>query len=406
MNKRLDFVRLARSRHGNQITRQEIIALRNECNFDWPNWLLNEPTFRVGRAIYTIPADDHPLVQNESGGLPMPVITAAPVAAPSPATLVAAATHDPVPHSAFNGGQSLVPQKLDIYVPFGFHKDLVAILASKLFFPVYVTGLSGCGKTTTVDQVCHEVRRELFRVNITAETDEDDLLGGYRLIDGNTVWQDGPVVQCMTRGGVLLLDEIDLGSSKIMCLQPVLEGKGVYLKKVNRWAMPKPGFTVVATANTKGKGSDDGKFVGTNVMNEAFLDRVGAACFEQAYPPNKVETKILLRAMASCSIPTKENEHFAKCLVSWANNTRQSYANGAIEDIITTRRLVDIVKAFAITKDKMRAIQLCTNRFDTETQKNFRDLYCKIDAQVAQEEADRAAKAAAAGETATEDETA
>lgn len=399
-NHRIEFARIARARFGNQITREQIIALRDELKMPWPSWLVTDAGSRIGRGRYQIPTDTSPLLMGDD--------TCVPVVAVAPVESVAAAVHAhaparPVAHAfAFNGGESLVPGKLDIYVPFGFHKDLVCILASKLFYPVYVTGLSGCGKTTTVDQVCHETGRELFRVNITAETDEDDLLGGFRLVNGETVWQDGPVVQCMTRGGVLLLDEVDLGTPKIMCLQPVLEGKGVYLKKVNRWAMPSPGFTVVATANTKGKGSDDGQFVGTNVMNEAFLDRIGAACFEQAYPPAKTEIRILLRAMASCNIPAKENEGFAKCLVTWANNTRASFAQGAIENIITTRRLVDIVKAYAIFRNKMKAIELSVTRFDADTQKNFKDLYCKIDAQVAQEEADRAATAAALG--VTEDE--
>ena len=155
--------------------------------------------------------------------------------------------------------QNLVPSKDDNYVPFGNFTDVKKIIQSGIFYPTFITGLSGNGKTFSVEQACAALNRELIRVNITIETDEDDLIGGFRLVDGNTVWHNGPVVEALERGAVLLLDEVDLASNKILCLQSILEGKGVFLKKTGRYVNPAPGFTVVATANTKGKGSDDGR---------------------------------------------------------------------------------------------------------------------------------------------------
>lgn len=307
------------------------------------------------------------------------------VAERSAQALVAAAgasTSDEDLAMALSNGESksLVPATMTGYVPYGYFDDVEAIIRSGMFYPVFITGLSGNGKTTMIDQVCAKLARELFRVNITVETDEDDLLGGFRLVDGSTVWQDGPVVAAMERGGILLLDEIDLASSKIMCLQPVLEGKGVFLKKVGRFVKPADGFTVFATANTKGKGSDDGRFVGTNVMNEAFLDRF-PICIEQDYPPAIMERKILYKKMDSLGID-KGYRPFADNLVKWASVIRKSFAESTVDEIITTRRLLNIIEGFAIFSKKRRAIELGLARFDENTKTNFLQLYTKVDANI------------------------
>jgi MoxR-like ATPase len=262
-------------------------------------------------------------------------------------------------------------------VPFGCHNDIKKIVSKKVFFPVYVTGLSGNGKTTTFEQVCAELGREFFRVNITPETSEDDLLGGFRLINGETVWVDGPVVTAMKRGAFLLLDEIDLGTTKVMCLQPVLEGKGVFLKKTNTWIHPAKGFTVGLTGNTKGRGDDTGKFVGTNVMNEAFLDRVPLT-IEQEYPKPEVEEKIVIKVMEQNG---DSDEEFAKILVKWADQIRRSYAEGASDEVITTRRLVQAAQGYAIFGSRKKAVEGILTRFDTLTQQAFMDLYKKLDAE-------------------------
>ena len=269
--------------------------------------------------------------------------------------------------------QSLIPQKDSNFVQFGNFKDLKNIIGSRSFFPVFITGLSGNGKTMGVEQSCAQLNRELIRVNITIETDEDDLIGGFRLVDGNTVWHNGPVIEALERGAVLLLDEIDLASNKILCLQSVLEGKGVFLKKIGKYVKPAPGFTVVATANTKGKGSDDGRFIGTNVLNEAFLERFPIT-FEQSYPTVATEVKILNNI---CS-----DETFCKHLSDWADIIRKTFYDGGVDEVISTRRLVHIVQAFNIFGDKMKSIQVCLNRFDDETKQAFMDLYDKVDADV------------------------
>lgn len=270
-----------------------------------------------------------------------------------------------------------IPEVSDEYVPFGFFNDAVKIVKSNMFYPVYITGLSGNGKTYMVEQACAKSGRELFRVNITVETDEDDLLGGFRLIDGETVWHDGPVVTAMRRGAVLLLDEIDLASNKIMCLQPVLEGKGIYLKKINEFVKPAQGFTAFATANTKGRGSEDGRFVGTNVLNEAFLERFDITV-EQEYAPSASEKKILAKHT--------DDQEFINNLVLWANVIRKSFREGVVDDIVTTRRLVKIVKSNAIFQNRTKAIDLCLSRFDAEVKEAFFDLYSKVDSKIITEE--------------------
>ena len=272
--------------------------------------------------------------------------------------------------------QNLVPEKDATFVKFGNFPDIKKIIASKLFYPTFVTGLSGNGKTFGIEQVCAQLGRELIRVNITIETDEDDLIGGFRLVNGNTVWHNGPVVEALERGAILLLDEIDLASNKILCLQPVLEGKGLFLKKIGKFVQPKAGFNVVATANTKGKGSDDGRFIGTNVLNEAFLERFPVT-FEQAYPAPAHETKILNNVASTLGV---NDSDFCKRLVDWADIIRKTFYDGGIEEIISTRRLVHILRAFSIFNNKEKAIKVCINRFDDETKQSFIELYDKVDA--------------------------
>ena len=272
--------------------------------------------------------------------------------------------------------QNLVPDKDSNFVPFGNFSDVKKIIQSGIFYPTFITGLSGNGKTFSVEQACAALNRELIRVNITIETDEDDLIGGFRLVNGETVWHNGPVIEALERGAVLLLDEVDLASNKILCLQSVLEGKGVFLKKTGRYVQPAAGFNVIATANTKGKGSDDGRFIGTNVLNEAFLERF-AITIEQPYATTAVEKKIVLGAMKKYG---KVDEDFATNLVTWAEVIRKTFFDGGIDELISTRRLDHIVKAFAIFSDKMKAIELCIARFDDETKESFKDLYTKVDA--------------------------
>ena len=272
--------------------------------------------------------------------------------------------------------QNLIPQVDDTFVKFGSFTDIKKIISSKLFYPTFITGLSGNGKTFSVEQACAQLGRELIRVNITIETDEDDLIGGFRLVNGATVWHNGPVIEALERGAILLLDEIDLASNKILCLQSVLEGNGVFLKKVGRFVRPKAGFNVFATANTKGKGSDDGRFIGTNVLNEAFLERFPVT-YEQDYPAPSVEKKILGRIASNLGVT---DTAFLERLVDWADIIRKTFYDGGIEDIISTRRLVHIVRAFSIFNDKAKAIKVCVNRFDDETKQSFLELYDKVDA--------------------------
>ena len=269
--------------------------------------------------------------------------------------------------------KSLVPENDATFVKFGPFPDIKKIIQSKQFYPTFITGLSGNGKTFSVEQACAQLKREIIRVNITIETDEDDLIGGFRLVNGATVWHNGPVIEALERGAILLLDEIDLASNKILCLQSILEGNGIFLKKIGRFVKPARGFNIFATANTKGKGSDDGRFIGTNVLNEAFLERFPVT-FEQSYPSVKTEEKIL---NLLC-----DDKEFCKRLVDWGDIIRKTFYDGGVEEIISTRRLVHIVKAYSIWKNKEKAIEVCVNRFDDETKQAFLDLYDKVDADV------------------------
>ena len=275
--------------------------------------------------------------------------------------------------------QCFIPEKDNNYVPFGNFTDLKKVVKSKEFYPIFITGLSGNGKTVSVEQACAQSNRELIRVNITIETDEDDLIGGFRLVNGETVWHNGPVIEALSRGAVLLLDEVDLASNKILCLQSILEGKGVFLKKIGKYVRPEVGFNVIATANTKGKGSDDGRFIGTNVLNEAFLERFPVT-FEQEYPSVATEQKILDNISSDAE--------FNKRLCDWADIIRRTFFDGGIDEVISTRRLVHIVKAYAIFGSKEKSISYCISRFDVETKQAFKELYDKVDIDVNFDEAE------------------
>ena len=279
---------------------------------------------------------------------------------------------------------NLIPKKDPQYVSWGHFRDIKTVLEKKIFYPIFVTGLSGNGKTSMIREVCAKLKRDFIRINITVETDEDDLLGGFRLVNGETVWQDGPLVVAMKTGAVALIDEVDLASHKIMCLQPIMEGQPIYLKKINEVVYPQHGFNIVATANTKGKGSEDGRFMGTNILNEAFLDRFSAT-FYQEYPSATYESKILKKQF---QLHDLQEDDFVDKLVKWADVIRQSYKEGAVDEIITTRRLIDITKSFAIFNDKMKSVMMCLERFDTESKESFSYLYTKVDAGVSLEEVD------------------
>jgi hypothetical protein len=362
------------------ITRQQLVHLYENCNVSYPTWLVKDDSKRIGRGVYSLDDVDMTNAKPAPKAVkPVKSIPAAEIASAVPVAQVTEVSNHADMAMALHASSdtiSLVPSKASGYVPFGHFPDVRMIIKSGKFYPTYITGLSGNGKTMMIEQICAQEKRELVRANITKETDEDDLIGGFRLIDGKTVWQNGPVIVAMERGAILLLDEVDLGDAKLMCLQPVLEGKPIYLKKINRVVTPAPGFNILATANTKGKGSDDGRFIGTNVMNEAFLERFSIT-FEQEYPPLKTEAKILNNVLGASGI---EDKDFADKLVNWADMIRKAFYDGAVSDIISTRRLVHICEAYAIFgQDREKAIKLCLNRFDVDTKGGFYDLYLKLD---------------------------
>ena len=340
------------------VTRAQINALVKKKVIKNPSWLKSDK-YKVGRGVYKLPLNDNEETADNN------VVESPKVEK----------TESKAAYIVSSLTENVIPDKDKDFVNFGNFSDIRNIITSKKFYPVFITGLSGNGKTLAVTQSCAVAKREMIRVNITIETDEDDLLGGYRLRDGQTVWQNGPVIEAMNRGAVLLLDEIDRASNKIMCLQPILEGSGIYVKKINKWVKPKFGFNVVATANTKGQGSEDGKFIGTNVLNEAFLERFPVT-FEQEYPAAKTEEKIVATKLKSAG---KSDVKFAKNLVTWADVIRRTYFDGGVDEIISTRRLVHIAEAYGIFKNKMKAISVCTNRFDEDVKTSFVDLYSKVD---------------------------
>jgi len=351
--------------------------------FSWPAWVTADKSRRLGRGLFSVP---------EIGGGTAPVATSKSKPAAKPAvrtittvptvttttvaateTLTAAVT-DPALTEFNNEFGSMIPTKLPTYVPFGHYKDVETIIRAGKFAPTFITGLPGNGKTTMVEQICASLKREFFRVNITALTDEEDLIGGFRLVNGDMVWQDGPAIVAMKRGGVLLLDEVDQGTPKMMCLQPVLEGKPVFIKKINTWVKPEAGFTVICTANTKGQGDPEGRFAGAQILNAAMLDRL-AFTFEQAYPSPAMEKKILLKNMDAQNC---RDEDFAEILVQWADTIRKSHAKGGCDEIVTTRRLIDTVTAFALFADRQKAVELVCARFDEANRKSFLSLFTKF----------------------------
>ena len=359
-------------------TRRQIIDSANELGLGFPAWLVNgRKDLKVDRGVYNLTA--------MFGGQ-----TVAPIAAPAPAVaqpleVVETKTPATVVQAKLQVEvDNLIPNKDETFVPFGFYKDLKKVLQGNLFYPIFISGLSGNGKTTMVEQVCANLKREAIRVNISIETDEDDLIGGNTLVDGNVVYREGPVLTAMKRGAILILDEIDRGSNKMMCLQAILEGKPYFNKKTGETVTPAPGFNIVATANTKGRGSDDGKFISANILDEAFLERF-AITVEQEYPTMATEKKIVLKKMERTN--TSDDE-FATHLVTWSDVIRKTYYEGAIDELISTRRLEHIVNAFAVFGDKQKAVQLCVNRFDEDTKQAFIDLYSKVDPTVELNEAD------------------
>ena len=372
-DRKVDFVNVARDTLGmdrTTITRPEVILVRDTLGLkSTPTWLKKLKTGVRGE--YFLPTSD--------GKYDM---TDAPVVTSAAQETVSAVAMAPQGLSVLEEQESYLPEAFEGYVSFGNFTTVKEVVKSKMFYPIFITGMSGNGKTLMVKEVCAKLKREFVRTNITIETDEDDLIGGFRLLNGETVWHDGPVVMAMKRGAVLLLDEIDLASNKVMCLQPILEGSSVYIKKIGKWVHPAPGFTVIATANTKGQGSDDGRFIGTNVLNEAFLERFPIT-LEQSYPTNKVEEKILTNELAKID---KVDGEFVGNLIKWADVIRKTFMDGGVDEIISTRRLVHIVGAYGIFDNKLKSIEMCVSRFDTETKDSFLDLYTKVDSGVSVED--------------------
>ena len=374
--KRQEFVNMARDLLGQDrttITRPEIMLVMEERGQDHPSWIKKLKTGVRGE--YFLPA-----ANGMYGSVDL--VEAVNSAITTVNETVASVQMAPSAVGVMDEQDSYIPEKFVGYVPWGNFNTVKDVIKSKIFYPLFITGLSGNGKTLMVQEVCARLNREYVRANITIETDEDDLIGGFRLLNGETVWHDGPVVTAMKRGALLLLDEIDLASNKIMCLQPVLEGSSIYIKKIGKWVHPENGFNVIATANTKGQGSDDGRFIGTNIMNESFLERFPVT-IEQSYPTGKMEEKILNNEFAKHD---KVENEFSGNLVKWADVIRKTFYEGGVDEIISTRRLVHIVNAFAIFEDKMKAISMCISRFDSETKESFLDLYSKVDAGVSVED--------------------
>jgi midasin (ATPase involved in ribosome maturation) len=368
MNKNAkEFVMASESIFGEEaiLNRDDITKVCNESGAPYPYWLVTKAAYRYDRGQYKVPPSGEKIVKKTET-----IVKSEPeleVAYAQPAQVLEFRQPKLIDES-----DSAVPAVFDDYVPFGFYKDLQNIVKSKNFYPVFITGLSGNGKTLMVEQVCANLKRECIRVNISVETDESDLLGGPTLVNGNVVNRDGPVLQAMKKGAILLIDEVDRGSNKLMCLQGIMEGKPHYNKKSGEMVYPKQGFNIIATANTKGRGSDEGKYL-SQILDDAFLERFPITV-EQEYPDVKTEKKILA--------PLLDDKDFLDNLVQWADVVRKSYDEGATDEIISTRRLVHIAKAYGIFNDRMKAITLCVNRFEEETKMAFLDLYSKVDASV------------------------
>ena len=338
-----------------QVSRKQIQTVMETLKSSkYPTWLMEN---KLGRGLYAIPG----------GSVTAPIAGNTALAPQQPESIIV----------DYTNLDSLIPKIDGNYVPFGNYKDLERIIASKQFYPTYISGPTGNGKSTSIEQICAKLQKPLIRVNLNKMTDEDQLIGSKTLVDGNVEIVEGPVMIAMRLGIPLLLDEIDAGGANtLLCLQPILEGKPFYFKLKNEMVYPAAGFNIFATANTKGKGSDDGRYIGTNVLNEAFLERF-AVTFNQEYPEAKVEIKIVQNLMKSFGVL---DEEFASNLVKWAEAIRRTFDAGGVDETITTRRLVHIVRAFSIFKNQKKAIELCTNRFDDATRLAFVDLFDKVSA--------------------------
>lgn len=374
-NVREQFIKVAVATGKEILTLQELKDLCEDNDLKFPQWYAKDLNYRAGRGMYRVPTD---LSSN-------PAVVPAPVAAP---TINVQAQVLKMPQDKISHGnrianvvtdletEDLIPKPYKNYVPFGNYEDLVQIISSNKFFPIFITGHSGNGKTMSVEQACAKLKRKFVCVSMTPETDESDLLGNYVLINGQMEWRDGPVTVAARQGAVLCIDEIDYGAQNLSCLQRVLEGKPFLLKKKNESVVPAEGFTVIATANTKGKGSDDGRYMFTNVLNEAFLERF-LNTYEQDWPPVTVEKKIIKKEL---TFHGRSDDEFADKLVTWADVIRKTFSEGAADEIISTRRLVHIAKTFSVFGNRLKAIELCLNRFDADTKASFLDLYTKVDA--------------------------
>ena len=372
-SEKVAFIAAAAQRFGEVVTRQQLVTLSEETGTKRQFWL-EADQYRVGRGKYQLPLQEFNINMAGLALVKSDPISSMPISEPIKAPVAKAVAKMSSVARMQEG--AIIPKVNPLYVPFGFFDNMKRIVASKKFYPVFVSGLSGNGKTFMVEQACAQLKVECLRVNISPETDEDDLIGGFRLIDGETKWFDGPVVQAMKSGAVLILDEIDRGSNKLMCLQGVLEGKGLFVKKTGEFVEPVAGFNIIATANTKGKGDETGRYMAATILDDAFLERFPITV-EQEYPDVKIETKILTKLFASLNITDKA---FAENLVKWADIIRKTFEEGAIDELISTRRLSHIAEAYTIFNDKMEAIKYCINRFDNETKTSFLDLYTKIDA--------------------------
>ena len=367
------FISLALATGKKTLNVEDIWAICNEADLKYPQWFTKDPENRAGRGLYKLPTANVSAVDLSAQVLPMKKTETAPLA-PVAQNRIANVSTD------LETG-NLIPEVYKNYVPFGNYEDLLAIVNSKQFFPIFITGQSGNGKTMSVEQACAKAKRKFVCISMTPETDEGDLLGNFVLINGQMEWRDGPVTTAARQGAVLCIDEIDYGAQNLSCLQRVLEGKPFMLKKKGEIVYPAEGFTIVATANTKGKGSEDGRYMFTNVLNEAFLERF-LNTYEQEFPPVAVEKKIIKKELTTAG---RTDDEFAEKLVTWADVIRKTFLEGGVDEIISTRRLVHICKTYGVHGDRMKAVSLCLNRFDTDTKMSFLDLYTKLDAPVKEE---------------------
>ena len=362
---RAKFLEVLASFGKTEVTRTDISAACKKAGISSANWFTGDESNKIKRGLYRVP---NATVSAATVNMTAQVL---------PMQRPVERSGDRIQNVTTDLEQmDLVPKQYKNYVPFGNFDDVLSIVQSGQFFPVFITGHSGNGKTMSTEQACAKAKRKFVCVSMTPETDEGDLLGNYVLINGNMEWRDGPVTTAAREGAVLCIDEIDLGAQNLSCLQRVLEGKPFLLKKKGELVVPTAGFTVFATANTKGKGSEDGRYMYTNVLNEAFLERFFNT-FEQEWPPMAVEKKIVRKELESVGMA---DDDFADKLVTWADVIRKTFDVGGCDEVISTRRLVHVVKSYQVFKNKMKAITMCLNRFDDDTKASFVDLYTKVDA--------------------------